>query len=84
MKSFHKFLQTNFNTFLRSAPDTMKKRKFEHIEIQKDFEKMEEQQRLKRLDVIEYKKSLKKKHINLKPYKNAELTYLELRKPESL
>lgn len=59
-KAWHRFIQTNFNAFKPSAPNLTKERKYEHIEIQKDFEDIEKKRQLQRLSLIEYKKKLKK------------------------
>ncbi len=61
LKSWHKFLQSNFNVFQRGAPNIHKDRKYEHIEIQKDFEEIEKKRKHERLSLIEYKKKLKQK-----------------------
>jgi hypothetical protein len=59
IKSWHKFLQTNFNFFKRGGPDIHKSRKYEHVEIQKDFEEIEKKRHQQRLTLIEYKKKLR-------------------------
>jgi len=61
LKSWHRFLQTNFNVFKRGAPNIHKERKYEHIEISKDFEEIEKKRKHERLSLIEYKKKLKQK-----------------------
>lgn len=33
ISSWHKFLQTNFNTYLRSSPLAGKERKYAHVDI---------------------------------------------------
>jgi len=60
IKAWHRFIQTNFNAFKPSSPNLHKERKYEHIEIQKDFEDIEKKRQLQRLTLIEYKKKLKK------------------------
>ncbi|KRX09563.1 hypothetical protein PPERSA_12306 [Pseudocohnilembus persalinus] len=63
LKSFHRFLQTNFNKFSRTGPNIHKQRKYEHIEIQHQFEEVEKIRKKQRLSLIEYNKKLKKKLI---------------------
>ena len=60
LKAWHRFIQTNFNAFKSGAPNLHKQRKYEHIEIQKDFEEIENKRQLQRLTLVEYKKKLKK------------------------
>src|SRR5688572_21624794 len=60
LKAWHRFIQTNFNAYKWGAPDLNKERKYEHIEIQKDFEEIEKKRSLQRLTLIEYKKKLRK------------------------
>jgi hypothetical protein len=63
LKAWHRFIQQNFNAFKPGAPDLHKERKYEHMEIQKDFEEIEKKRQLQRLSLIEYKKKLKKQLI---------------------
>jgi len=63
LKSWHRFIQQNFNAFKPSSPDLHKERKYEHMEIQKDFEEIEKKRQLQRLSLLEYKKKLKKQLI---------------------
>ena len=43
--SWHKFLQVNFNTYLRSAPTIGKERKFAHIDIANSFNEYESERK---------------------------------------
>lgn len=61
IKNWHRFIQQNFNVFMRSAPDIHKKRRYEHVEIQQRFSEIETQRKKQRLALIDYRKSLKKK-----------------------
>ena len=63
VKAWHRFLQTNYNVFLRNATNVHKERKYEHIEVQKRFEEVERERKNQRLALIEYKKKLKKREI---------------------
>lgn len=60
LKAWHRFMQTSFNSFKGAPADLHKTRKYEHIEIQKDFEQIEKKRHLQRLTLIEYKKKLRK------------------------
>ncbi|EAS02419.1 hypothetical protein TTHERM_00727790 (macronuclear) [Tetrahymena thermophila SB210] len=62
-RAWHKFLQTNFNVFMRSGQNLDKQRKYQHIEIQQQFQDMENERKKQRLLLIEYKKKMKKKLI---------------------
>jgi hypothetical protein len=59
LRTWHKFLQGNFNFFKRGSMNVHKERKYEHIEIQKDFEEIERKRKHERLTLIEYKKKLR-------------------------
>jgi hypothetical protein len=59
LRTWHKFLQGNYNFFKRGAMNVHKERKYEHIEIQKDFEEIERKRKHERLSLIEYKKKLR-------------------------
>ena len=63
LKAWHRFLQTNFNVFKSGSPNLHKERKYEHMEIQKDFEEIEKKRQLSRLTLIEHKKKLRKQLI---------------------
>ena len=78
-KAWHKFIQTNFNAFKPSAPEMHKERKYEHIEIQKDFLDIEKKRQLQRLSLIEYKKKLRKQLLEqqLEASKNQNADLLE-------
>ena len=61
LKAWHRFLQHNYNSFIRSAPNLHKQRKYEHIRVQQDFDLIEKERKLQRLSLIEYQKRLKQK-----------------------
>jgi hypothetical protein len=63
LKAWHRMIQQNFNAFKPGGADIHKERKYEHMEIQKDFEEIEKKRQLQRLSLIEYKKKLKKQLI---------------------
>lgn len=63
LKAWHRFIQQNFNAFKSGGANIHKERKYEHMEIQKDFEEIEKKRQLQRLSLIEYKKKLKKQLI---------------------
>ncbi len=63
LKAWHRMIQQNFNAFKPGGANIHKERKYEHMEIQKDFEEIEKKRQLQRLSLIEYKKKLKKQLI---------------------
>ena len=65
-KAWHRFLQENFNFFRRGGPNIHKERKYEHISISQDFERIEKERKAQRLSLIEYRKKLKHKLLTQK------------------
>lgn len=65
-KAWGRFMQENFNFFRRGAINIHKERSYEHISIQKDFEKIEKERKYQRLTLLEYRKKLRQKLLTQK------------------
>ncbi|CAD8043108.1 unnamed protein product [Paramecium primaurelia] len=80
-QTWHRFLQTNFNSYLRSAPTPGKQRLYKHVDIQNEFDKFEKERRKQRLQLIEYKNKLKKRVLEkeialIKQFESSQIDYV--------
>lgn len=60
-KAWHRFIQQNFNIFMRSGPNLYKERRYANVAIKHQFEEVEKKRKEQRIALIEYHKKLKKK-----------------------
>ena len=65
-KAWGRFMQQNFNFFKRGADSIHRERKYEHISIAEDFERIEKERKYQRLSLIEYRKKLQKQLLTQK------------------
>ena len=62
-KIWHRFIQFNFNAYMRHSPNLHKERKYENIDIEKKFNNSEKIRKKQRLSLINYRKTIRLKYL---------------------
>lgn len=83
-KSWRLFLKNHFNVVKRYQEDGNKDRKFEHVKIKNEFDKIEAERMKRKMELVEYQAQVKKKVIekNLRLRHNIELLRDDIKKSD--